>query len=396
MKTVVVDFLVRRTDHFGKCHSPIPIVLFLLCSALLSSCCLWAQMATEDRLLLRGWWPRHSSPSTEEYVGPATCGKCHEEKAATQRTTPMANTSAHVADSQVLASHARLTFQEGRLTFQISTEAGKSVYTISDGVNSVSKPLVWAFGDGHIGQSYLFEKDGTLEESRVSYFDRLKALDFTPSRKLSEQKDLESAMARPVVNEELVRCFGCHATASTINDKFAGEKVIPGIACEACHGPGRRHVAARGVENLQPAFIFNPGKLNPVDSVDFCGACHGTWWDIKLGGLEGLANLRAQPYRLEKSRCWGKKGDARLACVACHDPHKPLVRDSASYDKNCLSCHVTGATAKSDADHPGSACKVATRDCASCHMPKYDVSAMRFAFRDHFIRVVQPGAPYPD
>jgi hypothetical protein len=404
MKTVVVDFLMRRIDFLGKCLSPVLIALFLLCSALLSSCCLCAQMPTEDRLLLRGWWPRHSSPSREEYLGPAECLRCHKGKAAAQDSTAMGHTASHVTDSQVLSQHARLTLQDGRYTFQINTEAGKSVYLINDGTNSISKLLVWAFGDGHIGQSYLFEQNGTLYESRVSYFDKLGTLDFTPGRKLSDQKDLESAMARPVTGAELVRCFGCHTTASNIKERFAGDKAIPGITCEACHGPGLQHGVAQEVENLpqsagkegQADLIFDPGKLAPADAVDFCGACHGTWWDVKLAALTGLANLRAQPYRLEKSRCWGKKGDARLTCVACHDPHRPLVHDLASYDKNCLNCHAADSAAKSTPDHPGSACKVATKNCVSCHMPTYEEPSMHYAFRDHFIRVVQPDAPYPD
>ena len=133
-----------------------------------------------------------------------------------------------------------------------------------------------------------------------------------------------------------------------------------------------------------------------VDAADFCGACHGTWWDVKLAGSTGIANIRAQPYRLEKSRCWGKKGDARLTCVACHDPHRDLVRETVSYDKNCLSCHLAAPSMKPTPDHPGPACKVGTKDCASCHMPKYDDSAMHYTFTDHDIRIVQPGAPYPD
>jgi hypothetical protein len=312
-----------------------------------------------------------------------------------QKNTPMARTSFPVDDSSILAGHDGLTFQGGRINYQIATSAGKSVYTVTDRTRSISVPLTWSFGDGHIGQSYLFERDGNFYESRVSYFGTVKALDFTPGRELTEPKDLEQAMARPVTGSELVRCFACHATASTINGKFERTRIIPGITCEACHGPGRNHVVAQEVgEEAGP--IFNPGKLNPVDAADFCGACHGTWWDVKLAGSVGIANVRAQPYRLEKSRCWGTKGDARLTCVACHDPHQPLVRDSGSYDKNCLACHLAVPSMKPVPDHPGPACKVGSRDCASCHMPKVDVSTMHYAFTDHDIRVVRPGAPYSD
>jgi hypothetical protein len=366
---------------------------------------LWAQTATDERLLYPGWWPRHSTLSSSEYIGPAECAKCHPGKAAEQKNTPMARTAALVADSDILASRSRLTFQAGRISYDIARSEGKTVYTVTDGSRNISTPLTWSFGDGRVGQSYLFERDGDLYESRVSYFGTLKALEFTPGRRLTEPRDLEQAMARPVTGDEVVRCFACHTTGSTIDDKFERSRIIPGITCEACHGPGLNHAATHEMAYLQgqvwesgkeAGLIFDPGKLSPVDAVDFCGACHGTWWDVKLGNLEGLANLRAQPYRLEKSRCWGKKGDARLTCVACHDPHKELVRDSASYDKNCLSCHLASVSSKPAPDHPGPACKVATKNCTTCHMPKYLDPGMHFTFTDHDIRVARQGAPYPD
>ena len=59
-----------------------------------------------------------------------------------------------------------------------------------------------------------------------------------------------------------------------------------------------------------------------------CGACHRTSADAVLPGLSkmGIINVRLQPYRLEKSRCWGK-GNARLTCVGCHDPHVQVARN---------------------------------------------------------------------
>lgn len=149
-----------------------------------------------------------------------------------------------------------------------------------------------------------------------------------------------------------------------------------------------------GDENTR-ALIFDPGKLSPVDSVDFCGACHETWWDIKLTGISGIANVRSQPYRLQRSKCWGK-GDPRITCVACHDPHVPLVEEAASYDGKCLSCHLTTVGAKVTKEHPGAACPVGTKNCAACHMPKIEVPEMHYAFADHMIRIVRPGDPLPD
>jgi hypothetical protein len=366
-----------------------------------------AQMPTAERLLYRGWWPRHSVRSDDTYVGPAACAACHPGKAATQKDTAMARTAVILGpgtEPSIFPTDGQLTFQSGGFGYRVAMSDRKSEYTVTDGTRTLSAIFKWSFGDGHVGQSYLFEQDGKLYESRVSYFDSLKGLQFTPGRELSHPHDLEEAMARPVDGGEQLRCFSCHTTGSTINDKLEGTRLIPGITCEACHGPGFTHVAAQKLAYLQGQpwepgkeadQIFDPGKLSPVDAVDFCGSCHGTWWDIKLGGIAGIGTIRAQPYRLEKSQCWGKKGDARLTCVACHDPHKKLVHDSLSYDQNCLSCHLADSSSPTP-DHPGPACKVSTRNCVSCHMPKFEDPATHYTFTDHYIRISRQGAPYPD
>src|SRR5256886_16162533 len=88
--------------------------------------------------------------------------------------------------------------------------------------------------------------------------------------------------------------------------------------------------------------ISNPGRLKPVDQVDFCGACHTTWWDVNLSGSTGVGNARFQPYRLESSRCWGKVV-ALITCIACHNPHLTLARDVRLYDHPCLRCPLATA-----------------------------------------------------
>jgi hypothetical protein len=74
--------------------------------------------------------------------------------------------------------------------------------------------------------------------------------------------------------------------------------------------------------------------------------------------------------------------------VACHDPHRPLVREAGSYDGRCLACHVQGG-AKATADRPGKACPTPSSGCTGCHMPKYEVPEMHFQFTDHLIRTVR-------
>lgn len=300
-----------------------------------------------------------------------------------------------------------MAFRSGAYHYEIKTAGAQSQYTVTDGKRSLTFPLLWAFGASRVGQSYLFHKNGDegFYEARVTYFDTLKNLHFTPGRALASPKNIDEAMSRLVPPGEVARCFACHTTGANIGTDVNTHDPILGVSCEACHGPGAKHVAAmeaaklsgisiedKGIEDK--GTIFNAGALSPVDSVDFCGACHGTWWDVKITGVSGVGSLRFQPYRLQNSRCWGR-GDPRITCVACHNPHQPLVTDSAFYDQKCLDCHLTTRGAKLTADHPGPACPVSSVDCASCHMPRFEDPDMHYKFTDHQIRVVRAGEPFP-
>ena len=353
------------------------------------SAAVWAQMATPDRMELPGFWPTEGTPLREEFVGPKTCASCHVAQAKTQATTSMARTASRAANSEVLRTHRHLAFRAGDHEYEVSTHEGTSVFLVRKGAESASVPLQWAFGAGKVGQTYVFEKDGAFYEGRLSYFDAIRAAGFTPARALENPRDLAEAMGRVVKQPELGRCFGCHMTVPTAGGRFDPDRAMPGVTCEACHGPGRKHVTAmqRGAVDEARAAILNPARLEPADSVDFCGACHATFWDVKLAGETGVARLRSQPHRLQSSACWGE-GDRRLTCVACHDPHRPLVREARAYDARCRACHA-GSGAPPTADRPGKACADGgTEDCSSCHMPKYEVPDMHFRFTDHLIRVV--------
>jgi hypothetical protein len=117
--------------------------------------------------------------------------------------------------------------------------------------------------------------------------------------------------------------------------------------------------------------IKDPADLSSSDSVDFCGACHSTWADVVAAAAKpGPGKIRFQPFGLEQSRCWGTNGDARITCVACHDPHRPLVHEPSAYDSKCLACH----------------------GLVTCHMPKYELPQTHAVFTDHEIRVVHASA----
>jgi len=300
----------------------------------------------------------------------------------------MARTGDRAIDSDIFRTRPSLTFAADRFSYTIDRRDGQILYTVTDGERSQSAPLAWAFGAGKVGQSFLFERNGQLHESRVSYYESVRRLDVTPNHPRGVPVNLDAATSRVVPVAEMRRCFACHTTASgtgTSDPNFA--ELISGVTCEACHGPGRQHVAAMRTPASRRADIglLRVRALSPADSVDFCGSCHATFWDVTLAGERGIAALRSQPFRLQSSRCW-QQGDARLTCVACHDPHTPLVRDPRSYDARCTACHASSAAT---ATHSSRVCTIAKDNCTACHMPKYEVPDMHFEFTDHMIRIVK-------
>ncbi len=352
------------------------------------------QLATEDRLRKLGWWPTKGSFPASAFVGDGTCSRCHADIASAQKSSAMAQTVTRASSSKLLANHP-LKYKLGPYVYQAAQDGRTATFSVTDGAVSFSAPLQWAFGI-RMGQSFLFEKNGGIYMAPLTYYPEAGVWDFTVDQPHSVPESLDRAVGRLLSDNEVRGCFNCHNTASTTNDRFDPERSIPGVTCEACHGPGADHVSAvkAGLAEQGTTMILNPRHLNPVESIDFCGACHRTWWDVTLSGSTGMKSVRFPPYRIQNSRCWGK-GDARLTCVACHNPHRPLDRDAASYDQHCLSCHVNSAGAKTTADHPGAACPAARKDCVSCHMPKARVEDIPVEFTDHQIRVVRRNDPIP-
>jgi hypothetical protein len=395
------------TSHRGSLFIVVVLALLMCPVAWIG---VWSQtkgltgvpLATKDRLRNPGWWPTKGAAARSEYRGSVACRECHAMKAATQPDTPMALAATPAGSASLLRKHDQLVFHSGAYEFQISARGDGPIYSVSDGKNSLQQALAWAFGTGEVGQTYVFQREGNFYESRVSFYPRVHGLDLTLGHHAPTGNDLAGALGRLMAGPETRLCFGCHTTASSTSGQFDVTGLIPGVTCEACHGPGARHITAMKQKQVKRGLqaILNPGKLGPVDSVDFCGACHRTAWDVALASPVGIANVRFQPYRLEKSRCWGK-GDARLTCMACHDPHQQLVRDPSAYDEKCLNCHVSGsdaesASAEATREHPGKACPRGTSKCVTCHMAKYEIPRSHAQFTDHWIRIILTNAAYPE
>jgi len=349
--------------------------------------------------------PWRPNKKDAKYTGPQACVKCHAEESARQHLTAMGRALEPVATSEILRAHPRLTFRSGPYAHEIVRRGDQSLYTVTDGVNTLSEPILYTFGQGKAGQTYIFQHDGAFYESRLSFYKDIQGLDVTIGYPRDIPPSLEVAAGRRISMDEARNCFSCHSTGAVYGNQLHLDRLMPGVTCEACHGPGADHVSAMEAKHFKDKRIFNPGTMGADElSQEFCGSCHRSAEQVISNNLlRGLITVRFQPYRMFTSRAHDP-ADMRLTCTACHNPHENPSADEAFYDPKCFACHRSFASLKSlpiarteeKEGRTDKACPVAQRLCVSCHMPKVEFPGSHFKFTDHRIRIAKAGEQFPN
>lgn len=324
----------------------------------------------------------------------SACAGCHSSPSQTQPRTSMGLALQPANSNPILQAHPYLTFQKSGYIYVVETKNRKSTYSVSDGTQTISLPIRWSFGNG--AQTWVFEHDGVYYESLVSFYPAVNGLAITIGDTDIVPTSLEKAVGRKLPPNEPIACFGCHSTGAVSQGQLILNSLDPGVTCEHCHAGVSAHLIGASQGQAMETAPPDLRKLSSEDLSNFCGQCHRSWETVVRGPWRGELNVRFQPYRLAMSKCF-KGNDPRISCVACHDPHKELVSDSAAYDSKCLACHaLNGVVPVAGHQTTAKACPVQRSNCASCHMPAVKLAAGTTTFHDHLIRVVKPGAPYPD
>ena len=236
-------------------------------------------------------------------------------------------------------------------------------------------------------------------------------------------------------------CIQCHATRGEPRlderaDVFTSSAAELGIACEACHGPGREHIAkqqspvTRFMAHLTGApdpSIVNPKRLSAERASEVCGQCHAYFvprdenrfwtqgYDYRPGdalehtrtllepssseaGLveaateslfweDGTIRVGGREWNgLRSSACFARgAGNRRISCLSCHSMHDSEPDDQlarGSVDAPCVGCHHDQAAAGTEHTHHALGSPGAR--CVSCHMP-FTSYALFTAIRSHHI-----------
>jgi len=245
-------------------------------------------------------------------------------------------------------------------------------------------------------------------------------------------------------------CLFCHNTGPNKNPEslFGGgrgyntEVSELGISCEACHGPGERHIQAQknpdqGGRLLDPngadPTIANPARLTVKRCDDVCARCHGAavaqrheGWDPDIcadpfrPGQEirktrflvwSEAEFRTEGPRRPNEidgRFWGdgtplttaleyqgmalskcyQGGEGKMSCLSCHDMHgsdpNHQLKEGMRTNEACYGCHDTYR--KKLVEHTHHAADSTGSLCQNCHMP-HQVYSLLTTHRSHRIAV---------
>lgn len=164
-------------------------------------------------------------------------------------------------------------------------------------------------------------------------------------------------------------CGTCHTTGYNPEGNqddlpgLVGTWSEPGIACEACHGPGSLHAADPYGFSVQ---VERDGEL--------CGQCHRRGDVEAVDASGGFIKHHEQYEELFQSK------HLVLDCVDCHDPHVGVVQlrqtDQPTTRTTCENCHFQQVDNQAVEVHRSN-----YPACIDCHMPRITKSALGDAER---------------
>lgn len=330
-------------------------------------------------------------PEPSVYVGSERCAGCHKGNHQSQQASAHARTFARVQDlgKLPLPDAASLDEFDPEVSHALVREGESIRQETKTGSDLFQAVIIYAFGSGDRGLT-LVGKDssGADRELRLSRYAEPHGWQVT-SGQTGKPGTKADFLGRPLSENDLRGCFGCHTTQPDAALANTGPTAKDrSIGCEQCHGPGGNHLLA--VEAKLPEMAIARAHHGPGGGApELCARCHSPR-ESSAKGADPAENVlaratndevRFQSITLPKSRC-ATESKGALDCLTCHDPHHDAEKEPAFYEAKCLACHQAGRMGTR------TVCPVnPAKDCVGCHMPAVRAAVPHSTFTDHQIRV---------
>lgn len=390
--------------------------------------------------------PAFAQEST--FAGYGACASCHAAQTERWKTSHHALAMQKANAATVLGDFANATLTHHGVTTVFSRDGDKFMVR-TEGPNGAPHDyeIAYTFGVFPLQQYLIAFPGGRYQALSIAWDSRPKAqggqrwFPLYPSQILRAGDHLHWTGRDQTWNYQ---CASCHSTDLKKNYDLAADSYATGwtdvdVDCEACHGPGSRHIAwaqaraagssgssqakpdrppeanAMGLTtNLERA---SPGQwqMNPATGIaqrsgllhtqelDICAGCHARRKVIAKQFSVGTAFLDAYLPALLESGLYHADGQidgevfeygsfiqsrmyhAGVRCSDCHEPHSLALREQGN--GLCAQCHLP---AKFDvAEHSHHQQGGAGAQCVNCHMPSKTYMEVDER-RDHSIRVPRP------
>ena len=234
--------------------------------------------------------PRRPTELRDEgYVGSEACGECHPRNAETWHASYHRTMTQVATPAAIRAPFEGTTPLFDGTVWKLSREGDRSfVAPLSEKGESLGarREIVLTTGSHHYQIYWLEARDGE-DMATLPLIWHLGERRWVPRKAM---------FLIPPTTEDMVEagrwsktCIKCHATNGTPRHPADERTHVAqfGIACEACHGPGARHVelerarerdaAAGAVEPdlARETAIVGPADLTHDRASQVCGQCHG-------------------------------------------------------------------------------------------------------------------------
>ena len=384
------------------------------------------------------------------YVGKNSCNDCHPKETELYKGSHHDLAMQEANSDTVLGNFNNVTFSYNNITSRFFQRDGR-YFVHTDGSNGelADFEIKYTFGITPL-QQYLIEfPGGRLQALSITWDSRSRAaggqrwFHLYPDEKIDFTDELHWTGNNQNWN---YMCAECHSTGLEKNYdldsiSYHTEWIEIDVTCEACHGPGSRHVElAReqppadlaAVAGAGLPVVFNPTRQDQwifkdnsaianLDTVrttdlqlDTCARCHSrrTTIDSKavygkpLHDTHSVSLLEPGLYHpdgqvddevyIYGSFVQSKMYAAGVNCSDCHDPHSARLR----IDGNglCGQCHR--AELFDSVQHHFHKAGTDSAQCINCHMPAKNFMVIDNR-HDHSFRIPRPdlsiktGSPNP-